>query len=278
MSRTFYLIILLFFSVNSVVSQSHLFDFLEEDSKDYDVFATFKGVKIVNLQSVEMTAKNEMLFVMSHRFATINSGIDDLFGLDYGRIRMSLDYGITDNINISLGRSSYDKVIDLSSKFKFINQRNNSMPVSIGYYMSISLNPSIQLDNFSHKLSYIHQLMLARKFNSNFSFQLSPLFIHYNLRELEFDSNDVIAIGIGSRYKINKSVSINLEYIPLLTKTINSNSFSLGFDIETGGHVFQLLFSNSTAMYEAGFVSQNYEKWIDGGVHFGFNITRVFNF
>lgn len=278
MSRTFYLIILLFFSVNSVVSQSHLFDFLEEDSKDYDVFATFKGVKIVNLQSVEMTAKNEMLFVMSHRFATINSGIDDLFGLDYGRIRMSLDYGITDNINISLGRSSYDKVIDLSSKFKFINQRNNSMPVSIGYYMSISLNPSIQLDNFSHKFSYIHQLMLARKFNSNFSFQLSPLFIHYNLRELEFDSNDVIAIGIGSRYKINKSVSINLEYIPLLTKTINSNSFSLGFDIETGGHVFQLLFSNSTAMYEAGFVSQNYEKWIDGGVHFGFNITRVFNF
>ena len=278
MSRTFYLIILLFFSVNSVVSQSHLFDFLEEDSKDYDVFATFKGVKIVNLQSVEMTAKNEMLFVMSHRFATINSGIDDLFGLDYGRIRMSLDYGITDNINISLGRSSYDKVIDLSSKFKFINQRNNSMPVSIGYYMSISLNPSIQLDNFSHKFSYIHQLMLARKFNSNFSFQLSPLFIHYNLRELEFDSNDVIAIGIGSRYKINKSVSINLEYIPLLTKTINSNSFSLGFDIETGGHVFQLLFSNSTAMYEAGFVSQNYEKWIDGGVHFGFNITRIFNF
>ena len=278
MSKIFSLTLLFSFFLNSVSSQDHLFDFIEEDSEDYDVFATFKGIKIVNLQSVEMTEKNEMLFVISHRFATINSGIDDLFGLDYGRIRMSLDYGITDHINVSLGRSSYDKVIDLSSKFKFIHQSKNSFPVSIGYYTSISFSPSSQLNKFSDQFSYLHQLILARKFNSNFSLQLSPLIIHYNLREVEFDSNDVLALGIGSRYKINKSVSVNLEYIPLITSTTNSNSLSLGFDIETGGHVFQLLFSNSTAMYETGFVSQNYEKWIDGGVHFGFNITRVFNF
>lgn len=278
--KLFTIFLLLFFISVTLFGQDNLLDHFNNDDEENIVFATFKGTKVINLQSVEMSEKNELQFIISHRFGTLNSGIYNLFGLDYGKIRLSLDYGLTDNIDIGIARSSFDKIIDASTKIKIISQGKNNSPVSLVTYSSLFLDPSEsnKIDYFIQRLSYVNQLIIARKFNPNFSFQISPSFIHYNLVRIGSQDHDLLAIGFGGRYKFNKSISFNIEWIPLISELENMNSLSFGFDIETGGHVFQLLLSNSTAMYETGFITQNHDSWKDAGVHFGFNISRVFNF
>ena len=277
--KKFIIIFILLLNSPFLFAQNDLLDILDLDSEPEDiVFATFKGTKIVNLQSVEMTENNELQFIISHRFATINSGISDLFGLDYGKIRLSLDYGINDNVNIGIARSSHDKIIDASAKLKIINQGKSRSPISLVTYSALFLDPSVQVSDFKHRLNYVHQIIIASKINTNFSLQISPSLIHYNLVNPSLGDNDILAIGIGGRYKINRSISFNAEWIPHIDELESPQSLSLGFDIETGGHVFQLLFTNSTSMYEAGFITDNSSYWKDAGVHFGFNISRIFNF
>jgi len=272
----------------------------EDEKEEVLVSAIFKGTKIINLQSVELTNEQELQFIISHRFGTINSGIMDLYGLDYGSIRMSFDYGIKDWINIGVARSSYGKIIDGSIKYELLHQgkilnlgKLTSSPVSIVGYSAIYIDPVDWRDpnrlNFStSRLSYVNQLHIARKFNKNLSIQLSPTLLHYNMVPKIGDNNDLFALGIGTRYKINGSISINLEWIPILSSGVDIihplknknfiNSFSLGCDIETGGHVFQLMLTNSIGMYDESFVGGNTGTWKNGDIHFGFNITRPFSF
>ena len=291
MKRVFKIFLLLCIVINSF-SQENLLSFFDSE-EEMLTFATFKTTKIINLESVEQPAEKELDFIISHRFGTLNSGITNLYGLDYGNIRMSFNYGLTDNITLGIARSSTYKVIDASLKAKLINQGKNKFPLTISIYSSLAYDTLTAAfstnDQFSDNLSYIHQLLLARKINSNLSFQLSPSITKYNFVSPFLDlSNTMYSLGIGGRYKLNKSVSVNSEWIPIIRSGTNFihpfqnnnfiNSFSFGFDIETGGHVFQLFLSNSTAMFERGFINENFENWIDGGVHFGFNISRVFNF
>ena len=291
MKRVFNIFILVCVFMNSF-GQENLLSFF--DSQDEMLtFATFKTTKIINLESVEQPAEKELDFIISHRFGTINSGVTNLYGLDYGNIRMSFNYGLTDNLTLGIARSSTYKVIDASVKVKLINQGKNKFPLTISVFSSIvydTLTAAFSInDQFSDNLSYIHQLLLARKINSNLSIQLSPSFTKYNFVSPFLDLNNTMySLGIGGRYKLNKSVSVNSEWIPIIRsgedfiQPIKNekyiNSFSFGCDIETGGHVFQLFLSNSTAMFERGFINENFESWKDGGVHFGFNISRVFNF
>ena len=291
MKRVFNIFILVCIVINSF-SQENLLSFFDSE-EEMLTFATFKTTKIINLESVEQPAEKELDFIISHRFGTLNSGITNLYGLDYGNIRMSFNYGLTDNVTLGIARSSTYKVIDVSVKVKLINQGKDKFPLTISVYSSLSYDTLTAAfstnDQFSDNLSYIHQLLLARKINSNLSFQLSPSITKYNFVSPFLDlSNTMYSLGIGGRYKLNKSVSVNSEWIPIIRSGTNFihpfqnekfiNSFSFGFDIETGGHVFQLFLSNSTAMFERGFINENFENWKDGGVHFGFNISRVFNF
>lgn len=291
MKRVFNIFILLCIVINSF-SQGNLLSFFDSE-EEMLTFATFKTTKIINLESVEQPAEKELDFIISHRFGTLNSGITNLYGLDYGNIRMSFNYGLTDNVTLGIARSSTYKVIDASVKAKLINQGKDKFPLTISIYSSLAYDTLTAAfstnDQFSDNLSYIHQLLLARKINSNLSFQLSPSITKYNFVSPFLDlSNTMYSLGIGGRYKLNKSVSVNSEWIPIIRSGADFihpiqnekfiNSFSFGFDIETGGHVFQLFFSNSTAMFERGFINENFENWKDGGVHFGFNISRVFNF
>ncbi|HJM16770.1 MAG TPA: DUF5777 family beta-barrel protein [Flavobacteriales bacterium] len=270
----------------------------EDEKEEVLVSAIFKGTKIINLQSVELTNEQELQFIISHRFGTINSGIMDLYGLDYGSIRMSFDYGIKDWINIGVARSSYGKIIDGSIKYELLHQgkilnlgKLTSSPVSIVGYSAIYIDPVDWRDpnrlNFStSRLSYVNQLHIARKFNKNLSIQLSPTLLHYNMVPKIGEENDLFALGIGSRYKINGSVSLNLEYIPVFQRSFpdtlgilkKRNSLSIGVDIQTGGHVFQLMLTNSIGMYDESFVGGNTGTWKNGDIHFGFNITRPFSF
>jgi opacity protein-like surface antigen len=276
---------------------SKLDDSMQVDKKTSYVTGTFKAIYIVNMQTVEGEGKGVLNFEIQHRFGEINGptgGSYNLYGLDNATLRLGFDYGITDRFTVGIGRSSYLKTFDGYLKYKLLRQTagNNSMPVTIsavGYAaVYTQKSPDDSFLNMSNRMSYSAQLLIARKFSRNISIQLAPTYLHYNLVATKQDKNDVFAIGAGARVKFTKRMSIEAEYNYLPDGQIVSqkthNSFSFGWGIETGGHVFQLVFSNSQSMSQTQYVAQSIHgvdqstgDWGDGNIYFGFNISRAFN-
>jgi hypothetical protein len=249
--------------------------------------ATFKTTRLVNGHTVENVGKGVLDVKISHRFGTLNKGGYELFGLDNATMRMGLDYGITRGLMVGIGRSTYQKTFDAFFKIKILRQSSGkrNMPITLSYIPTVALktlhwaDPS-RKNYYSSRLFYTHQLLIGRKFSANTSLQLMPTFIHRNLSGLKSDPNDILAIGIGGRQKLTKRLSLNVEYyyqLPGHKIDSSTNSLSIGIDIETGGHVFQLHFTNSIGMTERTFISENTGKWGKGDILFGFNISRVFN-
>jgi hypothetical protein len=251
--------------------------------------ATFKASRIINGHSTKQMKKHQLDFRISHRFGTLNNGSYGLWGLDQSVIHLSLEYGVTDWLMLGVGRGSYNKIFDSFAKFKLLRQSSGAvtMPVSMSFLTSAELTTlkfqdPTRTNYFSSRLTYVEQLLVARKFSDNFSFQLSPTYIHRNLVATELDRNDVFAMGFGARYKLSKHMSLNAEYYYAYLpnrKSLNTryyNSASVGIDIETGGHVFQIMLTNSQGMREGTFIPQTTDSWFDGGIHLGFNISRVF--
>jgi hypothetical protein len=265
---------------------------LDEETKKADAkrttytTATFKTTRVINGHSVENVGKGILDIKISHRFSTLNRGFYELFGLDNASMRMGGDFGITDKLMIGIGRSTFQKQYDAFAKYKLLRQSTgyHSFPVTVSVTGSVMLKTLRESDptikrHFSDKLYYSGQLLIGRKFSENFSLQVMPTIIHHNIVKTVKDPNDVFALGIGARQKISKRVSINGEYYYVLPeyKLRNTyNSLSFGVDIETGGHVFQLHFTNSTGMTERTFISETDGQWDKGDIHFGFNIARVF--
>lgn len=270
----------------SAQDEPSLMDLLGEDTETNYAAFTFKSTRVINGHSIENAAKGVMDFRISHRFGRVNSGVSELYGLDVSTIRMGFEYGVTDRLMVGIGRSSFNKVYDGFAKFKLLRQSTGAkkMPISLSLFSSIAIetipwaNPD--RENFStSRLYYAHQILIARKFSKALSLQLSPTVIHRNLVQTSAEKNDVMALGIGGRQKLTNRTSFNVEYFYVLPNQIAEglyDSFSIGFDIETGGHVFQLHFTNSTPMIEKGFVAETSGDWTKGDVHFGFNISRVF--
>ncbi len=260
-----------------------------QESTNY-TSATFKSTRIINAHSIEQVKKNHLDFRISHRFGTINSGVKNLFGLDQSTIHLSFEYGLTDNLTLGIGRSSYNKTFDGFVKYKLLKQSSGkkSMPVTLNYFGSMEIFTSDfsepERDNhFSSRLTYVHQVLIARKFNDKLSLQISPTLIHKNLVPTVLDMNDLYAAGIGGRYKLNKRIAITAEYFYTIrferSGTEYFDPISIGIDIETGGHVFQLMLSNTSIMREGDFIyGTNNDNFFDGGIHFGFNINRTFSF
>jgi len=283
-------ILLIFCSSHFAYSQDleDLLDAEMEENKETEfVTAHFKGTHIVLAQSVENMAKNELNFIISHHFGTLNSGAYNLWGLDQSSIRLGFEYGLLDNLTIGVGRSSYNKLYDGNLKLKILRQSKGkkNMPISVSLFSNMVIN-SLEWavpdrDNlFSSRLSYTFQMLLARKFSPGFSVQITPTMIHRNLVKTTEDENDVFSIGVGSRLKLTKWISVNFEYFYLLPGKIADdyeNSLSLGFDLETGGHVFQIFLTNSHGMVEQAFITETAGKWSNGDIRLGFNITRVFS-
>lgn len=251
--------------------------------------ATFKGVRVINGQSVENEAAGVLNFIILHRFGTVQNGFQDIFGLDNANTRFGFEYGVSKWFTIGLGRSSYEKEYDALARVKLLSQTtDNHIPVSLSYAGTVmaradkvQLADSTQTYYFSNRISYCNQVLIARKFSERLSLQLTPTHLHYNLVPNTEDANDVFALGIGGRVKLSKRFALTAEYfyrIPgaRITSTPYYNALSIGVDIETGGHVFQLHFSNSTGMSERTFVAQTSDSWTKSGVHLGFNISRVF--
>ncbi|MAJ51377.1 MAG: hypothetical protein CMB82_07180 [Flammeovirgaceae bacterium] len=253
-----------------------------------EVIATFKSGKIINLHTNERVAAGNLELRISHRFGRLDGGLYELWGLDEATIRIGLDYGLSDRLALGFGRNSYKKIYDGFFKYSIASQKINGFPISIVGISSLAINSSRFTDPnrdnyFRSRLTYVHQLVLARKFTSRLSLELVPSWVHYNLVSSPSDQSDIPVLAAGGRMKVSKRVSINAEYgfrFQLNDDAANINdfydSFSVGVDIETGGHVFQLQFTNSLPMVETGFLTQTNERWSKGGIHFGFNITREF--
>ena len=262
-----------------------LLEDMEEEETEY-AYATFKTVRIVNGHSIEMPANGVLELTIAHRFGRINQGVYDLFGLDQANMRIGLEYGVNDWLDLGVGRSNVQKTYDGFAKLRLLRQSKGkrSFPVTVGWVSAIALsslrnnNPDEAI-NFAQRVNYTHQLMIARKFSDAFSLQVTPTLVHRNLVGTTADDNDVFAVGIGGRLKVTPSLSLNAEYYYLTPGSAADNfepSFSLGIDIETGGHVFQLMFTNSIVMTENFFIAENNGSWGNGDIHFGFNLTRVF--
>lgn len=250
------------------------------------VTGTFKAGHIVNIQTVESTAAGALSFVIQHRFGQLNSGAYNFFGLDNATLRLGLDYGITDRLNVGIGRSSYLKTFDGFVKYKLLRQTEGSgMPVTVSVLGTIT-NYTQNITGKEYltanlRTAYSGQLLIARKISRRLSLEITPTYLHYNLVPTVNDKNDVLAVGAGGRFKLTNRMSINAEYDYLPSNQVVSttvhNSFSLGWDIETGGHVFQLVFSNSQSMLETQYLTQTSGTWGNGDIYFGFNISRNFN-
>jgi predicted porin len=288
--------LLLFIVPFFVFSQDDLLDELNDDSEvDNRVTSVFKSLKVVNFESTKLANKKDFYLIISHRFGSVKNGIDDFFGLDQAVTQFKFIYGINDWLNLGVARSSNQKKYGLHAKYRLKYQETDGFPVTIVGYNLITANTALKDDvypniNFEDRLSYTTQILISRKFNDNLSLLVAPSYVHENLATRSYveengttnvydEENDQFAIGVGGRYKISKRVSINIDYGIHLNRNSNSvykNPLSIGADIETGGHVFQVHFTNAQAMFEEGFISQAQGDWSDGDFFFGFNLIRVF--
>jgi hypothetical protein len=276
------------FALNhSLMAQEDLLNMMNsEPAKPEPVMATFKTTRILNGQSIEQVAAKHLDFRINHRFNKISDGFENFWGLDGARIRLSLEYGINDWAMVGIGRNNAGlKAWDYFGKFRILRQtKDNSMPLSLSFLGTAAVNivKTDKTKSLTDRTTYTWQLLLAKKFSDGISLQLSPGIIHRNQRETPEQANDLFNLGMGGRFKISKRVSFNLEYFLRANAEKYStqelyNTFSFGFDIETGGHVFQLHVTNSSGLIEKDFMGGTSNRWSKGDILYGFNVSRVFS-
>ncbi len=280
---TIMMVLLLTVSI-SLQAQDDLLKLLgeEEPTTEY-VKNAFKSSRVINGQSMEMIPKGALDFRILHRFGELNGGAYEFFGLDQASMRIGLDYGIMKNLTVGVGRSTAKKELDGFVKYRILQQSTGAknMPFSLVYVggMTCYLDTNAFEGNyFTNRLAFYNQLVIGRKFNERFTFQLTPTFLHRNLVLLASEPNDLYALGAGGRVKVTKRIAITGDYFYVFNNTDPAavDPLSVGVDIETGGHVFQLHFSNCIGMNERAFLADTQGKWGKGEVRFGFNLSRIF--
>jgi hypothetical protein len=250
------------------------------------VAATFKGTRVINGHSVETPGGGTLVFLISHRFGTLNSGAYNFFGLDQATIRLGLEYGLTNRLAVGIGRNSLEKTFDGFVKYRALRQSTGrgAFPVSVTLLGATALTslryPGAGFDHtFPRRLTYTWQALVARKFTPRLSLQLSPTVVHRNLVDTEADENDVYALGLTGRQKLTQRMALTLEYYYRLPGSRDSglhDALAAGIDIETGGHVFQLHVTNAQGMIEPLFIPRTSGEFWQGDIYFGFNIARNF--
>ncbi|MET7255098.1 DUF5777 family beta-barrel protein [Dyadobacter fermentans] len=257
----------------------------QDSAQTVPVTATFKSTRVVNGQSVETMKKKHLDLRISHRFGKLNSGAYQFFGLDQATMRLGFEYGLTDDLMIGVGRSTSQKVYDFFGKYKLLKQSTGArnIPVSVTLFGGTGVATVDKERDFQDKLYYSAQVLVARKFGERLSLQLSPTYLYRTMPDVTGDEKVLFAVGIGGRFKLSKRVSLNGEYFYTAREknTVTApyhDSMSFGVDIETGGHVFQLHFTNSLGMIEKQFIGETTGSWGKGDIHYGFNISRTFSF
>ncbi|MGE5458402.1 MAG: DUF5777 family beta-barrel protein [Methanococcaceae archaeon] len=247
---------------------------------------TFFSTRILDGHSVELMPAGQLDVRISHRFGTLNQGSYNFFGIDQiYNVRFGLEYGFLDRLMAGIGRSLYDKTYDAFAKFTLLRQSEGeaSQPLSLSAFTSFAVRSMDYGVNvpFSTRTAYVAQVLAARRLNQKLSLQVTPTFVHHNLLSTEISSRNLFALGAGGKFNLTKRVSFNAEYYYQLNPSDYQNQktynpLTLGFDFYTGGHVFQLMLTNSIGIIEKGFIGETTDRWNKGGIHFGFNISRVF--
>lgn len=280
--------LLVAFSIGHATAQEDLLnqlDTIKSKQKQVEI-AAFKGLQIANMQSTKLTSKGEWYMLVSHRFGDLTKGFDNFFGLDNALTKIGGIYGVTDWLSLGFSRQTYNKVYELTAKYKLANQEINGFPVTIVGYNTMDINSALKTSlypnlKFTDRLAFTTQLLVSRKFNEKFSFELAPIYVHKNLYDNTLEQKNLFLVGTGARYKIAKRLSVNLEYAARII-TVEGftspyhNPLTVGLDIETGGHVFQLVFSNSQPMDDVAVFSNASGDWNGGSIYFGFNMYRSF--
>lgn len=286
MKYFFFFTFLLFFSFK--ISCQDLLDLVKDEEVSEKVHNAFKSPRVINSHSMEMLAAGALDFRILHRFGKINQGFNEFFGLDNATMRMGFDYGVTKNITVGIGRSTFKKELDGFVRYRILWQSTGpkAIPFSLIWTSGIMRNglenplsdPDLKVTQ-ERRLSYFHQLIIGRKFSERFSLQLSPILVHTNLVDNILIPNDLFALGLGTRYKFTKRMALVLDYtFPFnnFPRDYSRHPLSIGVDIETGGHVFQLHFSNATGMNERSLLAEENGNFFDGDIQFGFNLSRIF--
>lgn len=263
----------------------------EPEAEKEFVSATFKSTRLINFHTLEVAGKRTLDFRISHRFGDFNSGWYDFYGLDGGAsIRLGLEYSYDGRLMAGIGRTSLEKTFDCFLKYRLVRQGLGAGPViSVtlfsGMYYTNRKDPGAALNGFdkyeylSSRLSYVHQIIIGRKFSERFSLQIAPTLVHINLADRISDRNDAVVLTGSARFKLTKRMALTAEYGWRATKYSRSDyydSFGVGVDIETGGHVFQIHVTNSIGLTENQFLTRTTSRWATGGIRLGFNISRVF--
>jgi Membrane bound beta barrel domain (DUF5777) len=244
----------------------------------------FKGLQICNMQSTKLAAKGETYILISHRFGDLTEGLDNFFGLDNALTKIGAIYGVTNWLQLGFSRQTYNKTYELAAKYKFANQLTTSFPFTIVGYNTLDINSNLKTEvypnlKFTNRLAFTSQLLISSKVSESLSLEINPVFVYKNLIDRQTENKRQFVIAAGGRYKISKRMSINLEYAARMNppKTDKYHDpLTLGLDIETGGHVFQMVFSNSQAMNDVAVFTNATGKWNGGSIYFGFNMYRVF--
>lgn len=275
------LLLLLAFPV-SALAQDDLLAGVDSTQTKEKIEAAFKGLKIVNLESTKLAAKGDFYFIVAHRFASVETGFEGFYGLDNAVTQLKFTYGVTNWLTLSAARS--ELAYDFSAKYTLWPQIKDGFPVTVAGFNSIGFNNMLKESaypnmEFSDRVMYVTQLLISRKFSDKLSLQIAPSYFHENFVLDDSQDNSQFALGAGGRYKFAKRWSFNVDYAAHLNRADSSpfkNPLSVGFDLETGGHVFQMHFTNSQAMHEAGFLGNTTGDWAEGDIYFGFNLLRVF--
>lgn len=275
-------------SITFASAQDDLFnqlDSVKSDKKEIET-AAFKALQVCNLQSTKLPVKGELYILISHRFGDLSNGINNFFGLDNALTKIGGIYGVTNWLSLGVSRHTFNKTYELAAKYKFANQMIGGFPITIVGYNTMDINSDLdkaiypQL-KFNNRLAFTSQLLLSRKFSESFSVEVAPIFVHKNLYDDAIDQKDTYLIGTGGRYKLSKRLSLNIDYAARLGAKIEGspyhNPLSVGLDIDTGGHIFQMVFSNSQPMTDVTILTNSIGSW-EGkkALYFGFNMYRVF--
>lgn len=270
----------------SAQDETSLLNELEQDKpKKEFVSNAFKSSRVINGHSMEFIGKGVLDFRILHRFGRVSQGVSQLFGLDQASMRMGFDYGLAKNLSIGIGRSTLKKEVDGFIKYRPVWQSKGpgAVPFSLVLVAGMSAHTLKNTDpsrkeTFTTRSAYYYQAIVGRKFTERLSLQLSPTLVHRNIVEAA-DINDIYALGIGGRMKLTKRMALVADYFYAMNGFPGEkgiNPLSVGIDIETGGHVFQLHFSNTAGMNERSFITETTERWGKGDLRFGFNLSRVF--
>lgn len=241
---------------------------------------TFWTPTLVSQTTTETLQARNLNSTIMHSFgiATTNA-IQNFFGLDnIQNVRLGLDYGLTDRWSVGIGRSSLFNVVDIRSKYALLQQNSDgSKPISLALKGDLGIITQENRQPFEDDLSTLVSAIISKKVNESLSLQLSPMYGYYSSVNAG-QENHLFSVGMGSQIKFAERYSLIAEYYPIIgnRNSGTKNAFSLGLNIQTGGHVFQLFFASTRWHLEQYVIANNRDQFWAGDFRFGFNVNRIF--